>query len=149
MPSGGRGRKFESSHPDQVQEEKGPYNLLGLFLFGLGRKLELNQSSHRGQRSWPTSRPKVGSSSHPDHIFPFQIKLLQHSQLGHCLFVGSDCGDFVGISCPSITFWSQLPRIEDPPTFNYSPDRLRVADIFQWIGIEQNNISELADFESP
>jgi hypothetical protein len=33
LDSGGRGRKFESSHPDQVLEVKGPFNLLVPFSF--------------------------------------------------------------------------------------------------------------------
>jgi len=36
-------------------------------------------------------------SSHPDHFFPSQVNHLQTTLPGHCLFVGPDCGDYVGI----------------------------------------------------
>ncbi len=43
MPSGGRGREFESPHPDQELKEKALTTCWGLFLFGLGRGLELKK----------------------------------------------------------------------------------------------------------
>ena len=37
-------------------------------------------------------------SSHPDQFFQFQINPLQRPLHGHCFFVGSNCGSFVGNS---------------------------------------------------
>jgi hypothetical protein len=42
--------------------------------------------------------PKASTkSSHPDQFFRNRINPLQRPLPGHCLFVGPDCGDFVGI----------------------------------------------------
>ncbi len=41
----------------------------------------------------------------------------------------------------------QLLRIEHPPSLHHAPDSLRVRDVLEGIGIEQDDVSELPDLD--
>ena len=69
------------------------------------REMELNKK-FAPRRVAPTSRPKVGSSSHPDQLFHFQINLSASLLLDYCLLRDFLCGSFAGI----LAFLSQQPR---------------------------------------
>ena len=83
--SGGRGRRFKSSHPDQVQKEKGPFNLLGPFFFlGLGGIWNLPREFTKPRSGF--GRTKCDKSSHPDQI-QIRKSRLPHPSGGGGFFV--------------------------------------------------------------
>ena len=122
LDSGGRGRKFESSHPDQILKKKiGSLTRQGEAIFfcgcrsGDGTESKVRTEARSADRP---SRTASGPSSHPDQYFLIQINPLQRPQVGHCFLRELLCGSFAGIllgpAIPPTNNAKQLSQLARP-----------------------------------